>query len=92
MFETHPSFPCRGSFLVGEDARPVLAEDAVDERVGARVGAGVQEQELLDAVVDLGPTLSFWKNFRQKMAVEIHSTAIYLQKSIFKMSLFAANW
>ena len=51
--QTYPSSPSRGPVLVAEEPGSVGVESSVDERVDAGVGASVQEQELLDAVVDL---------------------------------------
>ena len=51
--QTYPSSPGRGPVLVAEEPGSVGVESSVDERVDAGVGASVQEQELLDAVVDL---------------------------------------
>ena len=46
------------SLPTGEDSALVLgAEDAVDQGIGAGVGAGEQEQDLLDPAVQLGKRL-----------------------------------
>ncbi len=51
--KNYPTSAGRRSIFVGENSGAIGAEGAVDQRVGARVGAGVQEEELLDAIVDL---------------------------------------
>jgi hypothetical protein len=50
---TYPTSSGWSPVFIGENSGPVCAERPVDQGVRAGVCAGVQEEELLDAVVDL---------------------------------------
>lgn len=50
---TYPTSSGRSPIFIGKNSGPVGAEGPVNQGVGAWVCAGVQEEELLDAVVNL---------------------------------------